>query len=95
LTASPVTNPWPFEGSADTTSPVLTPVRTLSLTPQRRSNSMFSSSRDARIAAAAPTARSASSSCATGTPKTAITASPMNFSTVPPWRSSAALISSE
>ena len=37
---------------------------------------------------AARTARSASSSCSSGTPKTAITASPMNFSTVPPWRSS-------
>jgi class 3 adenylate cyclase len=34
------------------------------------------------------TARSASSSCATGAPNTAITASPMNFSTVPPCRSS-------
>ena len=30
---------------------------------------------------------SASSSCTVGTPKTAMTASPMNFSTVPPWRS--------
>ncbi len=33
---------------------------------------------------AARTARAGSSSCATGTPKAAITASPMNFSTVPP-----------
>ena len=33
---------------------------------------------------AARTARSASSSCAVGAPHTAITASPMNFSTVPP-----------
>ena len=33
---------------------------------------------------AARTARSASSSCAVGVPQTAITASPMNFSTVPP-----------
>ena len=32
----------------------------------------------------ARTARSASSSCETGTPHTAITASPMNFSIVPP-----------
>ena len=38
-----------------------------------------------------PQARSASSSCSCGTPKTAITASPMNFSTVPPWRSTIAL----
>ena len=37
-----------------------------------------------RISAAARTARSASSSRTVGTPKTAITASPMNFSTVPP-----------
>ena len=37
-----------------------------------------------RIAAAARTARSASSSCTVGTPNTAITASPMNFSTALP-----------
>ncbi len=37
--------------------------------------------------AAARTARRASSSWMVGTPKTAITASPMNFSTVPPCRS--------
>ena len=37
-----------------------------------------------RILSAARTARSGSSSWATGAPKTAITASPMNFSTVPP-----------
>ena len=47
-----------------------------------------------RISSAARTARSASSSCARGRPKTAITASPMNFSTVPPWRSTAVRISS-
>jgi hypothetical protein len=41
----------------------------------------------ARISQAARTARRASSSCATGTPETAITASPTNFSTVPPCRS--------
>jgi len=38
-----------------------------------------------RSAKAARTARSGSSSCAAGTPKTAMIASPMNFSTVPPW----------
>jgi len=43
-----------------------------------------------RIASAARTARSGSSSCATGAPNNAITASPMNFSTVPPNRSSSA-----
>ena len=40
-------------------------------------------------------ARSASSSCTTGTPNTAITASPMNFSTVPPCRSTIAFIRSK
>ena len=44
---------------------------------------------------AARTARNASSSCRTGIPNTAITALPMNFSTVPPWRSSALFISSK
>ena len=38
------------------------------------------------ILSAARTARIASSSWAVGTPKTAMTASPMNFSTVPPSR---------
>jgi hypothetical protein len=41
-----------------------------------------------RIAKAARTSRSGSSSCATGAPKNATTSSPMNFSTVPPKRSS-------
>ena len=40
----------------------------------------------ATSSSAARTARSASSSCATGVPQTAITASPMNFSTTPPYR---------
>ena len=44
-------------------------------------------SNPSRIARAARTARSASSSRATGAPNTATTASPMNFSTVPPKRS--------
>ena len=46
------------------------------------------------ISAAARTALSASSSCSAGIPKTAITASPMNFAAVPPWRSTVWLISS-
>ena len=41
----------------------------------------------ATSSSAARTARSASSSVATGVPQTAITASPMNFSTVPPYSS--------
>ena len=47
-----------------------------------------------RISSAARTARSASSSCTAGTPKTATIASPMNFSTVPPCRSSVACTAS-
>ena len=49
-----------------------------------RTWSRSSSSTQSRIASAARTARSGSSSCATGAPNSAITASPMNFSTVPP-----------
>ena len=47
------------------------------------------------ISSAARTARSASSSCATGVPQTAMTASPMNFSTMPPWRCTASEASVE
>ena len=81
FTASPVTSVSP---SPATTSPVLTPIRA------RRP----SAGTAARISHAARTARRASSSWETGTPKTAITASPMNFSTVPPWRSRIVRISS-
>ena len=45
-----------------------------------------------RIASAALTARSGSSSCARGAPKSAMTASSMNLSTVPPKRSGSARI---
>ena len=44
---------------------------------------------------AARTALSASSSCRVGIPNTAMTASPMNFSTVPPWSSISARIASK
>ena len=44
------------------------------------------------MSSAARTARSASSSRTVGMPNTAITASPMYFSTVPPWRTRASLI---
>ena len=47
----------------------------------------WSSGIAATSSSAARTARSESSSVATGVPQTAITASPMNFSTVPPYRS--------
>ncbi len=46
------------------------------------------------IARAACSARSAWSSCASGTPKTAMTASPANFSTVPPARPISSAIAS-
>src|SRR6266540_885695 len=84
----------PTAGSPATTSPVLTPVRTWSITPQLRDRSWLTSTSPARSSAAARTARRASSSWTTGTPKTAITASPMNFWTVPPCRSSTARMAS-
>src|SRR5215211_6224202 len=73
LTASPVANV--DSASSTTTSPDSTPTRA----------SSPSSCTASRTANAARTALSAWSSCATGTPNAAITASPANFSTVPPW----------
>ena len=84
LTTSPATTPSPCArlAASDTrASPVLTAIRTRS---SSSGSLQFSSSTAAHIARAALTARSGSSPCATGAPKTAITASPMNFSTVPP-----------
>ena len=92
-TASPVAKDCPSAASPATTSPVLMPVRTASSMPNSRRSSSFSSASASRSSAAARTARRASSSCTTGTPKTAITASPMNFSTVPPWCSRTRLTS--
>jgi len=83
LTASPVTRKSRPGVVPVTTRPVLTPIRRTSGTARR---SATAASRE-RMRRAARTARSASSSCATGTPKTAMTASPMNFSTVPPYAS--------
>src|SRR5437667_330956 len=56
--------------------------------PDQLRRSLPSSAIQSRIASAARTARSGSSSRVTGAPNSAITASPMNFSTVPPQRSS-------
>ena len=84
LTTSPVASPSPSSGaapSAITASPVSTPTRTASPSPGSAS---FRSAIASKIRSPARTARSGSSSWATGAPKTAITASPMNFSTVPP-----------
>jgi hypothetical protein len=62
-------------------SPVSTAARALSsLVP----TSSPSAETAATMSSAARTARSASSSVAVGVPQTAITASPMNFSIVPP-----------
>jgi len=67
------------------TSPLLTPIRP----------STPSSGSASRISTAARHARSASSSCAIGTPNTAITASPMNLSTEPPCDSTILFIRSK
>jgi hypothetical protein len=93
FTASPVTNVSSLETPPVTTSPVLTPIRTLTRAPTLRSSRPWIAFMLACISSAARQARSASSSCASGTPKAATTASPMNFSTLPPWRWSAARIS--
>ena len=74
---------------------MLTPVRVVIETPAVRSRSSLSEVNALRMSAAARVARRASSSCSLGMPKTAITASPMYFSTVPPCRSSTLRISSK
>ena len=78
--ASPVTarSPVPVARAAATTSPVARPIRTSSGSPPSSGSSSV-----ARIANAARAARTGSSSWACGQPKTANTASPMNFSRVP------------
>ena len=88
--ASPVSRRSPSGAgavAAATTSPVARPIRTSSGSPPPPS-----SCSPARMARAASAARTASSSCARGQPNTANTASPMNFSRVPPSRSIAAAI---
>ena len=84
FTTSPATSPSPCSGrapSATTASPDSTPTRTAKLSS---ASSWFRSAIASKMRKPARTARSGSSSWATGAPKTAITASPMNFSTVPP-----------
>ena len=81
LTRSPVTMPCPSAPSVTAASPVCTPARRRSsVTPLAPASASTASTRSR----AARTARSASSSRATGAPQSAITASPMNFSIVPP-----------
>ena len=67
--------------SSTTASPVFTPTRTDSASGASAVVQLLDRLQDRNPAR---TARSASSSCATGAPNTAMTASPMNFSTVPP-----------
>ena len=81
LTTSPATIPWPTAPTVIAASPLTTPARAA------RRGRPISSPRAATAATSstpARTARSASSSWATGAPHIAMTASPMNFSTVPP-----------
>ena len=70
--------------TATTTSPVLTPTRTLR---SRWGWARFRSRTDSRMASPQRTARSGSSSWVEGTPNTAMAPSPMNLSRVPPNRS--------
>ena len=81
FTASPATMPSPTAPRVTATSPVTTPARAASPgTPAPAPSSATALTRSS----AARTARSASPSVAAGVPHTAITASPMNFSTTPP-----------
>src|SRR6266540_2465772 len=85
FTSSPVASVPP---SLVTTSPVLMPIRTCSSVSYSARSDEFRTPSSARKSSAARAARKASSSCTRGIPNTAITASPMNFSTLPPCRSS-------
>ena len=88
FTTSPATMASPCDGRADsvtTASPVFTAPRMLSSSSGRSALRAVTAS---RTASAARTARSGSSPCEVGAPKTAITASPTNFSTRPPKDSS-------
>src|SRR5947209_11405098 len=69
-----------------TTSPVFTPTRKASSTPQRLPTPAATSLMTACMLSPHRTARAASSSCATGTPNSANTASPAYFSMLPPNR---------
>ena len=81
LTMSPRTMPSDSDPRVTAASPVSTPARAFrSGAPTSAPNA----STAATSSSAARTARSASSSVATGEPHTAMTASPMNFSTTPP-----------
>lgn len=87
LTASWVMKALPALDAPTMTVPVLTPVRTAIGTPQSRCSHSFREATWSRISAAARTARSASSSWSSGSPKTPTMVSPRNCSTVAPCRS--------
>jgi hypothetical protein len=80
FTRSPVTIPSPSTSSVTAASPVVTAARACS----RPALSVGMAATLRSISSAARTARSASFSWAIGVPHTAITASPMNFSSDPP-----------
>src|SRR6266542_813120 len=90
FTTSPATfSPtWGPEANVTTASPEFTAARTRM---PAVGSAWFSSSTRPWIFRAARIARSASSSCATGAPNTPMTASPMNLSRVPPYRSISSL----
>jgi len=83
FTASPATIPSWDAPKLTATSPVTTPTRAAR---PGTAASAPSAATAATRSSAARTARSASPSVAAGVPHTAITASPMNFSTTPPYR---------
>src|SRR6266705_7980 len=83
LTRSPATMPSPCAARFTVASPVRTPA--LARRPGAPTSAPSAETTSTR-SIAARTARSASSSLATGVPHTAMRASPMNFSTVPPYR---------
>jgi hypothetical protein len=83
LTASPATIPSPVAPSVTATSPVTTPARAARAVTFTSAPSCATA---ATRSSPARTARSASPSAATGVPQTAITASPINFSSTPPYR---------
>ena len=87
LTVSPTTTnscPWRSSSELTTTSPVSIPTRMANATLCSSAISRLRSSSPARMPNAARIARCGSSSRAWCRPKTAMTASPMNFSTTPP-----------
>ena len=84
LTTSPATIASPISALAPSET-IASPVLTATLTCRSSwGSAAFITATALWTASAARTPRSGSSPCATGAPKTAITASPMNFSTVPP-----------